>query len=665
MRSTRPALLLTVVLAMGLLAPSAALAADPPLPASAQDEILVRYRAETTPAQRAAIARDLDLSVVRSSKSGRTAVVRGKGVSPATVRRLLKNDPRVVAIGQNHRRELAIDPAQEPDFRDQWGLHNTGQAIDGIDLVSGTSDIDIDGLEALRVRTGKPEIVVAVIDDGVDLDHPELVDRAWTNPGEAGALATNGVDDDDNGLIDDVHGWDFCHDDDSLHDPNKDGHGTHVAGTIAASLNANGVVGVAPGIKIMALKFLEEGNEDCGTDAQAIDAIDYAASFGVPIINASWGGTGQNDVLDQAILDSHALFVAASGNAGRDLDAPNVAFYPAESAAPNVLTVGAIDQNGDLAEFTNYGATAVDLVAPGTNILSTYPQVSGCSAPCYAWMAGTSMAAPHVTGTAALVLSGPSLMSTAALRAHLLARAVPLAQASCYSVTGRIVNAYRAVTSAGPTAMPPCTFRFDTGSIIGSGISTTVSWPAATNPTTGMKYVVWRRRDGSSWSTIATQSGRAVRQTLAFGTAYKFATRTRTAGGLLGPIAYGQYVEPTLYQESTSAARYSGRWLTSSSSTYSGGKVRMSTQSGAYVEFRRSAMTIAVVGRRGPSSGKARIYVDGVLTATIDLYRSSIRSRTVLFSKSWTTVAPHTIRVVVLGTAGRPRVDIDGFAILR
>ena len=665
MRSTRPALLLTVALAAGLVAPTAAIAADPPLPGSARDDILVRYRSDVTPAQRAAIARDLQLSIVSASKTGRTAVVRGKGVSTATVRRRLEDDPRVVAIGKNHRREFAIDPAQEPDFRDQWGLHNTGQEIDGIDVVAGVRDVDIDGLEALRVRTGKPEIVVAVIDDGVDLSHPELAGRAWTNPGEAGALSTNGVDDDGNGYIDDVNGWDFCHDDDTLHDPNKDGHGTHVAGTIAASLDGSGVVGVAPGIKIMALKFLEDGNEDCGTDAQAVDAIDYAASFGVPIINASWGGTGQNDVLDAAIRDSGALFVAASGNAGRDLDAPNVDFYPAESSAANILTVGAIDQNGDLAEFSNYGATAVDLVAPGTNILSSYPAVSGCSAPCYAWMAGTSMAAPHVAGTAALVLSGSSPLSTATLRTHILARAMPLAQASCFSVTGRIVNAYRAVTSAGPTAMPPCTFRFDSGSIIGSGISTTVSWPAATNPTTGMKYVVWRRRDGSAWSTIATQSGRSIRQTLGFGTAYRYATRTRTAGGSLGPIAYGQYVEPTLYQESTTAARYSGRWLTASSSTYSGGKVRMSTQNGAYVEFRRSAMAIAVVGRRGPTSGKARVYVDGVLAATIDLYRSSVRSRTVLFSRSWTTVAPHTVRVVVLGTSGRPRVDIDGFAILR
>jgi subtilisin family serine protease len=653
------------VLAAGLATPATALAADPPLPAGAQDEILVRYRENTSPAQRRAVARDLDLAVVQSSKNGRTAVVKGKGVSPATVRRLLNDDPRVAAIGMNHRREIAADPTQEPGFRYEWGLHNTGQTIQ-VDAeeppVTGVADIDIDGLEAIRVQRGKPEIVVAVIDDGVDFEHPDLADRAWTNPGET---PDNNVDDDGNGFVDDVNGWDFCHDDATVHDAGHDGHGTHVAGTIAASLDGSGVVGVAPGIRIMALKFLDDV-QNCGQDAQAIDAIDYAASFGVPIINASWGGTGQDDVLDEAIIDSGALLVAASGNAGLDLDRPKVDFYPAETNAANVLTVGAIDQIGDLAEFTNYGATAVDLVAPGTNVLSTYPPQSGCPSPCFAWSDGTSMAAPHVTGVAALALSSAtSPMSATALRAHVLSRAIPLAQASCFSSTGRIVNAYRAVTSAGPTAMPPCTWRFDVGSIIGTGISSTLSWQPATGNLTGVKYVVWRRRDGSAWSTIATQTGRSVRQTLGFGAAYKYATRTRTSSGSLGPVAYGQYVEAGLYQESTSAARYSGRWLTATSSTYSGGRTRMSTQNGAYVEFRRSAMAIAVVGRRGPTSGKARIYVDGVLATTIDLYRSSVRSRTVLFSKSWTTVAPHTVRVVVLGTSGRPRVDIDGFAILR
>ena len=662
MRHTRHALLVLVVLATGLAAPTGSLAADPPTPATSRDDILVRYRANTSSAERKAVARDLNLSVVRSSRTGRTAVLRGKGVSAATVRRELAGDPRVSAVGQNYRRELAADPTDEQYFPSEWGLNNSGQTISGIEPQTGVPDVDIDGLEALRVQQGKSSIVVAVIDDGVDFSHPDLAGRKWTNPGETPG---DGIDNDNNGYIDDINGWDFCHDDNTVHDAGHDGHGTHVAGTIAASLNGTGVVGVAPGVSIMALKFIDDV-QSCGDDAMAIDAIDYAADNGADVINASWGGTGENPALDQTIVDSGLLFIAAAGNSGIDLDAPGADFFPAESPAPNVLAVGAIDQTGQIADFSNFGATRVDLMAPGTNILSTYPAQSGCPSPCYAWSDGTSMSAPHVTGIAALALSkasGP--MTAAALRSLVLAAAVPLQAASCFSVTGRLANAYRAVTSTGPTAIPPCIYRFDVGSVVGSGISSTLSWQPATGTSAGSSYVVLRRRESGPWSTAATTTARSLRQTLTFGSAYRFATRTRTSGGSLGPVAYGQYVETALYQEGTSLAKYSGTWSTTSSSTASGGKLRTSTQANAYVEFKRAALATAIVGRRGPTSGKAKVYVDGVLVSTIDLYHATSQSRVVLFSRSWSTVATHTIRVVVLGTAGRPRVDIDGFAIAR
>jgi subtilisin family serine protease len=669
MRLTRHALLIIVVLATGFVIPAGAIAADPPAadPAAAattHDDILIRYKPTTSTAQRRAVARDLGLSVVRESRSGRTALLRGKGVSPATVRRLLENDPRISAVGRNFRREIAADPTDEQYFSSEWGLYNHGQTITGIDPQTGITDVDIDGLEAIRVQPGKTGVVVAVIDDGVDFSHPDLAGRKWTNPGETPG---NGVDDDDNGYVDDINGWDFCHDDASVHDAGHDGHGTHVAGTIAASMNGTGVVGVAPGVTIMALKFIDDiDGLPCGSDEAAIDAIDYAANNGATIINASWGGTGQNDVLDQTISDSGLLFVAASGNGGTDLDAPGPDFFPAESNAANIITVGAVDQTGQLAEFTNFGATKVDLVAPGTNILSTYPAQSGCPSPCYAWSDGTSMAAPHVSGIAALAMSKANPpTSTAALRSLVLASAVPLQAASCFSATGRLANAYRIVTSAPATAMPPCTWRFDAGTIVGSGISSTLSWQPATSSFVGGKYLVLRRRETGPWSTISTRTGRTIQQTLGFGTSYRYAIRTRTASGTIGQSAYGQYVEAVLFQEGTSLARYSGRWTATSSSTASHGNLRTSTQANAYVEFRRAAMAIAVVGRRGPTSGKARVYVDGVLTSTIDLYRSTAQSRVVLFSKAWTTIAPHTVRVVVVGTAGRPRVDIDGFAVLR
>jgi hypothetical protein len=206
---------------------------------------------------------------------------------------------------------------------------------------------------------------------------------------------------------------------------------------------------------------------------------------------------------------------------------------------------------------------------------------------------------------------------------------------------------------------------FDVGSIVGSSISTTLSWQPASGNLSGVRYVVLRRREGGSWTTIATQTGRSIRQSLGFGTSYRFATRTRRSTGSLGPIAYGQYVEPALFQEGTSLARYSGNWSSYSSSSASGGKQRFASTAGAWVEFRRSAMAIAVIARRGPTSGRAKVYVDGVLTATIDLFRSTAQSRVVVFSRSWPTLASHTVRMEVEGTTGRRRVDIDGFVVLR
>jgi subtilisin family serine protease len=172
--------------------------------------------------------------------------------------------------------------------------------------------VDINGKETSTLSRGDPNLVVAVIDDGVDFTHPDLAARAWTNPGE---VPNNDLDDDANGYIDDVNGWDFRHDDNTLHDSGGDFHGTHVAGTIAASVNGQGIVGVAPNIKIMALKFI---GPEGGATSDAIRAIGYAKSKGVKISNNSWGGSPYSQALKDVIGASGSLFVASAGNGGSD-----------------------------------------------------------------------------------------------------------------------------------------------------------------------------------------------------------------------------------------------------------------------------------------------------------------------------------------------------------
>ncbi len=614
--------------------------------------ILIRYAPGTTAAERRAIVRD---SSARSLN---------------TVRRQLADDPRVTAVAPNHRRELAEDVSAEPGFPELWALNNTGQQISGTTNQTGTPDIDIDGLQALSLGTGRSDVVVAVIDDGVDFTHPDLADRAWTNPGEAGALGVNGLDDDNNGFIDDVHGWDFCNNDATLHDPGEDGHGTHVAGTIAASLNGQGVVGIAPGVSIMGLKFIDDFDPSCGTDEMAIAAIDYAAWFGVRIINASWGGPEPSAVLDQAIAESGALFVAAAGNGdngGVDLDAPGgPRFYPASSMIPTVLSVAAVDQKGQLAGFSNYGAASIDIAAPGTNILSTFPASSDCPAPCYSYEEGTSMATPHVTGVAALAASAhPGLLTDPVrLRARILATGQTLRDASDWTVSGKLVNAFRAVDAAPPVVLAPDGFAVKAGGVVKStGVSTVVSWPAATDAATSVVGYGLKKKGPDGWSTLADGiKGTSRTNRLKVGATYLFRLTARDAPGNTSRAVDSPSIVVSLHPDTASLARYRGAWRTISTSSALGGKLRTSSTNGASVTATFSGRSFGLVASRAPARGSIKVFVDGVLASTVDLRRASSQYRVVVFATSWATNAQHKIRIVVVGNK---RVDIDGFVVIR
>jgi subtilisin family serine protease len=293
------------------------------------------------------------------------------------------------------RRYDLLGPTDEPLFNDQWFHHNTGQT-------NGTSDADIDSPTAWGSALGAG-VVVAVIDSGVDMSHPDLSSQIWSNPDDP----AGGGDDDGNGLVDDFRGWDFVNGDNNpgpVGTGSAAGHGTAVAGLISAAANGVGIVGVAPSSEVMAIRACDGGG--CWSLAAA-EAIHYAAEMGARVINLSFGALGSEDpLIEDAIAFARSrdvLVVAAAGNESRNLDelGPSQQFIPAGLPYSNIIAVGASDDEDNLASFSNYGAQTVDLVAPGVDMLST--GTAGASP--YVFVSGTSFSAPLVAGAAAVLLS--------------------------------------------------------------------------------------------------------------------------------------------------------------------------------------------------------------------------------------------------------------------
>jgi len=360
-------------------------------------------------------------------------------------------------------------------FFKQWALNNIGQAAPfGL---PGARGADMDVLRVWdKVTKGSDKVVVAVIDTGCDYTHPDLKANVWVNAKESEANGgIPGKDDDGNGYIDDVYGYDFTSSDRTSYkgfpgdsDPmDEDGHGTHCAGSIGASPNNGvGIAGLNWNVKIMCVKFL---NANGGSSVDAFRAVRYARENGASIMSNSWGGTGEQSELFKTELrkmqEKGILFVAASGNDGANTDINK--HYPSGlrnaefrgKRFDNVLSVGASDNQDAPAEFSNYGAETVDVFAPGVAIVSTYPTgLVENGRPPYANMSGTSMATPYVAGVAALMMAAnPSLVgkasevirlinATADVKPTLIGKAVS---------SGRI-NAYKAVTAdAGNKELAP------------------------------------------------------------------------------------------------------------------------------------------------------------------------------------------------------------------
>lgn len=308
-----------------------------------------------------------------------------------------------------------------------WGIRNDGQN-------GGTAGVDVGAVPAWATTTGSPNgqgPLICVIDTGLDYTHPDLAANVWTNPNE---IAGDGVDNDGNGVVDDVHGANLNA---KTGDPMDDNdHGTHCAGTIGAvGNNGNGIVGVNWNATIASAKFLDANGS--GSYADAIDAVLYATAIGARVTSNSWGGGGFSQALYDAFKASPALHICAAGNNSADSDvSPS---YPGGFDLDNVVSVAAIDRNGNLADFSNYGATSVDLAAPGVDIYSAKPGGT------YQSLSGTSMATPHVTGVAGLVLSQFPNLTNDQLKARLLNSVVKEDELEGKVLTGGRVNAANAL----------------------------------------------------------------------------------------------------------------------------------------------------------------------------------------------------------------------------
>lgn len=339
----------------------------------------------------------------------------------------------------------------------QWAIHNPGSYLYLSELgktsIPSTPDIDMDVVEAwdnLRQNQSvKREVVVAVIDTGVDYQHPDLANRMWENTGE---IKDNGIDDDGNGYVDDYYGWDFYNNDATVchykystkynkymaNPEDNDDHGTHVAGIISAAAgNGTGIAGIAGdvNVKIMALK-INGGSKGTGNLSSAIEAIKYATMMGADICNLSWGTPKFVDTLKQVMKESNMLFVAAAGNTGENNDVKPI--YPADLGLDNLISVTFIDADGKLTNQSNYGPNSVDLAAPGEDIYST-------TVGNYGSLSGSSMATPQVTGVAAIMYACSDHVYASNVKEILLKSTKPLETLKGRIKTAGIPSAYQSV----------------------------------------------------------------------------------------------------------------------------------------------------------------------------------------------------------------------------
>ncbi|MBL4765846.1 MAG: S8 family serine peptidase [Colwellia sp.] len=402
----------------------------------------------------------------RNLKKGRMAKFKLNSISVEDALEKLRKNPAVLYAEPDYIVHASVMP-DDSSFSELWGLNNTGQT-------GGVDDADIDAPEAWDISTGSHDVIVGIIDTGVDYTHPDLMANIWTNPAE---IAGDGIDNDNNGFIDDIHGINAIT---GAGDPMDDeGHGTHVSGTIGATGNNGlGVVGVNHNVSIIGCKFLDSSGS--GSLSDALTCMNYFVGLknngvNIRVTNNSWGGGDFSRAFSDAITSSEEadiLFVAAAGNDAYDNDAQNS--YPSNYPHDSVLAVASTTHTDSMSYFSQWGLTTVDLGAPGSDILSTIPGGG------YASFSGTSMATPHVTGAAALTWSVNPELSAIEMKELLMSSGDDNAALAGKTASGKRLNVKNALDSADPTpgftlkatpssstieAGETATYSFDVGSV--------------------------------------------------------------------------------------------------------------------------------------------------------------------------------------------------------
>ncbi len=410
--------------------------AAPPRMARAPDRLLVRFAANVPPAGVTAAAARMNARVLK-----RLGLVPGlyvlrlpSGTTPEAARRAIVRTAGVLYAEPDYLLQATTTP-NDPSYPDLWGLHNTGQA-------GGTPGADIHASDAWAITTGSSNVVVAVIDSGIDYAHADLASNMFRNEADCNS---NGVDDDGDGYVDDCYGIDTANHDSNPMDDS--GHGTHVAGIVGAvGNNGVGVVGVNWRVKMLACKFMDSTNQ--GGISDAIECLNYVKTLrdrGVPVIatNNSWGGPAFSQALQDAIdvqRQRGILFITSAGNGAIDNDVTGT--FPASYDLPNIIAVASTTRTDGRSPFSNYGRHTIHIGAPGSEILSTSPGNA------YKTMSGTSMAAPYVAGVAALLKAQDATRDWRTVKNLILASGDVVSSLS-NTVTGRRLNAQRAMTCAG------------------------------------------------------------------------------------------------------------------------------------------------------------------------------------------------------------------------